>query len=165
MMFHVHLLHIQYLVQLWSFFRKDFQKRCHFFPKDRNEGNLKEKGNKNTVLRTLVQGLVIIFRSVSAAELTTIVKNRETWLLLQRTWEIDEGLEYRPPKWKRYVFAKMCCFFLHLKCVLANVLLKSFMFNIKFMFCIFVLLLFLTLGLKICKIYCYLTSKCLYSHP
>ena len=75
---------------------------------------------------------------------TTLAKNRETWLLPQR-----------------HVFAKMLGFFfhifflyLHLKCVFVNILLISFIFNIKFMFfiCIIIIdLIFIHFCLEICK--------------
>jgi hypothetical protein len=64
--------------------------------------------------------------------LTTLAKNRETWLLPQRTWGRSEDMT------GRHVFSKMWVFslFLHLKCVFVNILFISFIFNIKFMLCI-----------------------------
>ena len=48
----------------------------------------------------------------------------------------------------RHVFAKMwvfSLFFWHLKCVFANILFISFIFNIKFMFCIYFIIIIIDL--------------------
>ena len=100
-------------------------------------------------------------------------KNRETWLLPQRTWGRSEGMTGRlPTASSRHVSAKMCCFFasfkkdLHLKCAFADFLL---IFNFTFMFCtsciivvalIFVDFRFHSFHIEICKIYMYTISKC-----
>ena len=69
--------------------------------------------------------LVLIYCTPSG--LTTLAKNRETWLLPQRTWVRSEGMT------GRHVFAKMWVFSLFFAFVS---LLISFIFNIKSMFCI-----------------------------
>ena len=84
--------------------------------------------------------------------LTTLAKIRETWLLPQRTWGRSEGMTGRHVFTKMWVFLT---FFLHLKCVFAKILFISFIFNIKFMFCIcFIIIIdlrFINFCLEICQ--------------
>ena len=74
----------------------------------------------------------------------------------------------------RHVFAKnegfFHIFFLHLKCVFANILLISFIFNIKFMFCICFIIIIDLIFIDF-RFYSFLpwnlsmTSKCLFPFP
>ena len=81
------------------------------------------------------------------AGLTTLAKNRETWLLPERTWGRSEGMTGGLPSFQQLhkdMFPQKCVVSshhlkkLHLKCAFANILLISFIYNFKFMFCIIV---------------------------
>ena len=72
-----------------------------------------------------------------------------------------------------HVFAKMWgffTFFLHLKCVFPNILFISFIFNIKFMFCIrFIIIIDLVFidfrFIHFCQKKLSMTSKCSFPSP
>jgi hypothetical protein len=102
---------------------------------------------------------------LSQSRLTTLAKNRETWLLPQRPWGRSEDIQGDFQQRHRDMFSQKCgLFHIFFKiCIcsvsLLNILLISFIFNIKFMFCIcFIIIIDLILildlihfCLEICK--------------
>ena len=90
------------------------------------------------------------YDNIMCSGLTTLAKNRETWLLPQRTWERSEDMT------GRHVFAKMCVFFHFFFCIWSVSLLISCLYlsylTLNSCF-IFVLLLLLILYLLILDLF------------